>query len=115
MISAFAQQSERYKTADLITTITNRVLQGTNPKIAGVTGEVGPKEIAAFLFQIGFLSARRDSADGTYEHITYSDNPSLLESRTNVDQGVSWEIHPVFRQALGLHDRLPKKKSKRTD
>jgi hypothetical protein len=112
LITAFAQQSERYKTADLITTITNRVLQAITPNIVGITGKPTPIEVAAFLFQIGFLSARRDNPDGTYEHITYSDNPSLLTARTNRDQGVGWEIHPVFRQALGLHDKpLPKKRS----
>ena len=40
--------------------------------------------------------------DGSYEHISFEDNPALLKSRTSVDNGVSWEIHPVFRQALQL-------------
>jgi hypothetical protein len=110
LIMAFADQSERYKTADLITTITNRVLQAVSPHIVGVTGPPKPLDVAAFLFQIGFLSARRDKSDGSYEHITYSGNPSLLVARTNIDQGVSWEIHPVFRQALNLHERPPRKK-----
>lgn len=110
LIAAFAKQSERYKTADLITTITNRVLQAMTPHIAGVLGNPTPRDVAAFLFQIGFLSAREDRPDGTYEHVTYSDNPCLLTARTNIDQGLSWEIHPVFRQALGLHDRPPRKK-----
>ena len=96
LIAAFAQQAERYKTADLISTITNRVLQSVSPQIIGVLGRPTPLEVAAFLFQIGFLSARRDRNDASYEHITFSDNPTLLTARTNIDQGVSWEIHPVF-------------------
>jgi hypothetical protein len=110
LIAAFAQQSERYRTADLISTIANRVLQAVTPHIAGVMGAPTPRDVAAFLFQIGFLSAREDRDDGTYRHIAFSDNPSLLVARTNIDQGLSWEIHPVFRQALGLRDRQPRRK-----
>lgn len=110
LIMAFAQQAERYKTADLISTITKRVLQGVHPQIAGVAGEATPLDVAAFLFQIGFLSARRDHDDGSYTHLTFSDEPALLRTRTNIDQGVSWEIHPVFRQALELRDpSIPKR------
>lgn len=112
LITAFADQSERYATADLTTTITNRVLQAVTPHIVGVAGKPGPLDVAAFLFQIGFLSARRDRDDGSYEHITFSDNPTLLTARTNIDQGVSWEIHPVFRQALNLRDK-PRQNQKR--
>jgi hypothetical protein len=112
LITAFANQSERYVTADLTTTITNRVLQTIYPHIFDVYGKPGPLDVAALLFQIGFLSARRDRTDGTYEHITFSDNPTLLSARTNIDQGVSWEIHPVFRQALNLRDKMPSKKKR---
>lgn len=113
LITAFANQSERYATADLTKTISSRVLQAVNPQIVGVPGKPSPLDVAAFLFQIGFLSARRDKGSDTYEHITFSDNPSLLSARTNIDQGVSWEIHPVFRQALNLRDARPTGKRRR--
>lgn len=113
LITAFADQSERYLTADLTKTISNRVLQSVNPQIVGVARKAGPLDVAAFLFQIGFLSARREGKNGVYEHITFSDNPTLLVARTNIDQGVSWEIHPVFRQALNLRDVRPANKGRK--
>jgi hypothetical protein len=65
---------------------------------------MGPKptarDVAQFLFQIDFLSARRDNADGTYDHLAFADRPNLLRITTNLDEGMSWEIHPVFRNTL---------------
>lgn len=102
LLVAFANQPERFTTDILLRIITNRVLQAIKPKIVGVTGTPSSKEVAHFLFQIGFLTARKDLANGQYEHLAFADNPALLSARTNVDQGYSWEVHPVFRQALNL-------------
>jgi hypothetical protein len=55
LIAAFSRQSEEYGTNDLIDTISRRVLPSVTPAIAGVMGNPRPIEIAAFLFQIGFL------------------------------------------------------------
>lgn len=102
LLVAFVGQPEFFSTDNLIKTLQNRVLQAIHPRIVGVMGSPSPKEVAHFLFQIGFLTARKDFGNGEYEHLAYADNPSLLSSRTNVDQGYSWEVHPVFRQALKL-------------
>lgn len=102
LIVAFVGQPEWFPTDDLVKTLHNRILQAVHPKIFGVVGHPSPKEVAHFLFQIGFLTARKDFADGSYEHLAYADNPTLLNAKTNVDQGYSWEVHPVFRQALKL-------------
>lgn len=102
LLVAFVGQPEWFTTDDLIKTLQNRVLQATHPKIVGVIGSPSPKEVAHFLFQIGFLTARKDFGKAQYEHLAYADNPSLLNARTNIDQGYSWEVHPVFRQALKL-------------
>lgn len=102
LLTAFVGEAERATTAELISALKNRVLQGVHPKIVGIVGKPSPMEVAHFLFQIGFLTARRDLPGGHYEHISYTDNPALLNARTNVDQGFVWEIHPVFRQALKL-------------
>jgi hypothetical protein len=103
LIAAFSQQSEEYATDELLKTVSNRVLTSVTPNIVGVLGQPRAIDVAAFLFQIGFLTARRQLEDG-YEHITYVDQPGLLRDRTNIDDGVRWEIHPVFRQALQLRD-----------
>ena len=65
-------------------------------------GTPNNREVAHFLYQIAFITARQDNEDGSYDHISFEKNPSLLKSRTNVDDGMLWEIHPVFRQALHL-------------
>jgi len=102
ILSAFANQDERYSTADLLKTIKNRIIEGTNLKIEGVLGNPTAKDVAHFLYQIGFITGRKDHSDGTYDHISFDKEPTLLKSRTNIDQGVQWEIHPVFRQPLNL-------------
>lgn len=102
LLTAFANQSERYTTDQLLKLLRDSVLQQVHPRIAGYTHPVQPREVAQFLFEIGFLSARLDKPDGSYEHATYADQPDLLDSRVNLDQGYSWEIHPVFRQVLRL-------------
>ena len=101
IISGFADGAEDYSTAELHTTIQNRVMQGVPVTLASVGAVTRPTQIAAFLYEIGFLTARKETDQG-YEHFTFSDRPDLLHNRTNLDQGMSWEIHPVFRQALGL-------------
>ncbi|MDT4824346.1 hypothetical protein FQZ97_575930 [compost metagenome] len=102
LIVAFADQPERFTTDELLRTIRDRIQPGVLPKIEGVIGVPSAKEIAHFLFEIGFLSARRDHANGEYEHISFDKRPNLLRATTNVDEGVSWEIHPVFRRTLRL-------------
>jgi hypothetical protein len=102
LLVAFVGQPERFTTDELIIAIKNRVLQAVHPRIVGLLGTPSAKETAHFLYQIGFLTARKDLGSDEYEHLAYADNPALLSARTNVDQGHSWEIHPVFRQALKL-------------
>lgn len=102
LMTAFVGQPEWFRTSDLLTTIRDRILQAVHPRIVGVLGAPSPKEVAQFLFQIGFLTARKDLRGDEYEHLAFSDNPTLLSAKTNIDQGYSWEVHPVFRQALKL-------------
>ncbi|RMX04033.1 hypothetical protein EBQ24_12320 [Allofranklinella schreckenbergeri] len=102
LLVAFVGQPERFTTDQLIKAIQNRVLQMVHPRIVGVPGTPSARETAHFLYQIGFLTARKDLGNDEYEHLSYAENPALLNARTNIDQGHSWEIHPVFRQALKL-------------
>lgn len=101
IISAFASQREEYSTDELLATLSKRLPPSVPIRIAGLNKPTEPKDIAKLLFQIGFLTARQNTKTG-YEHFSFSDRPELLDARSNFDQGVRWEIHPVFRQALGL-------------
>jgi hypothetical protein len=79
-------------------------------KIAGISGRPSDTEIIRFLFQIGFITARRDMSNGDYRHYSFYDEPTLLSDGAN-DLGVSWEIPSCFRQALQLKNarrRMPR-------
>lgn len=103
LLVAFINEAEWFSTENLTKTIKEKIIdKGIHPKISGVTGSPSVWEIAHFLYQISFLTARKDRGDGYYDHFSYASNPRLLSARTNLDQGHSWEIHPVFRQALKL-------------
>lgn len=102
VISAFSRQNERYTTDELIKLLRDSVIPAVHPQIVGVTAPADAVAVAHFLFQIGFLTARRDIAEDSYLHLAFADAPHLLKDRTNLDDGVSWEIHPVYRQTLQL-------------
>ena len=61
-----------------------------------------PREIAHFLYRIGFILARSDDASGGYEHYQFNQMPDFLTSRQDSDFNVSWEIHPCYREALDI-------------
>jgi len=58
--------------------------------------------IAHFLYRLGFIVARSDSANGNYEHYRFDQMPDFLTARTDADFGLKWEIHPCYRQALDI-------------
>jgi hypothetical protein len=102
LIDAFRGQAEQYHTDELLTLIENRITNHLNAKIVGVSTKPSHRQIGSFLFEIGFLFARRDFEDGSYDHLSFTEQPSLLVSRSDMDSGVTWEIPPIFRQALDL-------------
>ena len=104
LIAAFHKAPEELDTAALVDLIKRKILDHVTPHIAGVVGPARELDVAAFLYEIGFFFARRDNPDGTYDHIGFSEKPSLLRARTALDEGLRWEIHPVFRQALEMRD-----------
>ena len=104
IIAAFGREREQFTTAELLKIIDRKVLTHISPKIVGITGRVNNLNVAHLLYEIGFFYARRDFSDSSYEHITYADKPTLLRARTAIDEGLSWEIHPVFRQVLEIRD-----------
>jgi len=106
LIAAFRQEPEQLTTDQLFRIITNKILNHLNPHISGVVGTAGVRQVAAFLFQVGFFYGREEELDGGYRHISYSDRPHLFVSRTSVDDGLTWEVHPVFRQALEMRDPM---------
>lgn len=109
VIQSFKGKMEHFKTDELVKHVRAN-LSGRDIRIAGVSGRPSDTEIIRFLFQIGFLTARRDLANGEYRHYSFFDEPSLLSDGAN-DLGVSWEVPSCFRQALQLKNvarRMPR-------
>jgi hypothetical protein len=105
LFPAFNREKEQLSTDELLKIIDNKILTHLQPTISGVSGRANNVAIAALLYEIGLIYGRRDHGDGSYEHVSFADSPALLRSRTNLDAGLTWEVHPVFRQALEIRDR----------
>ena len=86
---------------ELFKWITNRICNHLAPRIEG-PGTRSAQQIARFLYRLGFILARSESADGSYEHYRFDQMPDFLSSRTDDDFGVKWEIHPCYREALDI-------------
>jgi hypothetical protein len=59
--------------------------------------DVTPQSLAAFLYKINFLTARKDISDGI-QRIYYDENQYIYNEFA--DFGYSYEIHPAYRWAL---------------
>jgi hypothetical protein len=59
------------------------------------------KSIAAFLYKINFITARKDSSEGIIRKF-FEENRYI--SSSFVDFGFEWEIHPAYRWALQPDD-----------
>src|SRR5205085_321555 len=113
LFGALSREKEQLSTDELLKIIDNKVLTHLTPTISGVSGKVTNLNVAALLFEIGLIYGRRDRADSSYEHIAFAQNPTLLRSRTNLDEGLTWEINPVFRQALDIRDAAGREQARR--
>jgi predicted RNA binding protein YcfA (HicA-like mRNA interferase family) len=94
--------SERLLTKEqLFAWITNRI---SNHIEAWIEGERvrSPRDIAKFLYRLGFIVARSEGEGEQYEHYRFDQMPDFLSTRTGEDFGVKWEIHPCYRQALDI-------------
>lgn len=85
----------------LFTWITNRISEHLDVSIEGRRTR-SRREIARFLYRIGFIVARSENHDGQYEHYRFDQMPDFLLARSDEDFSVKWEIHPCHRQALDI-------------
>lgn len=104
IIQSFKNKPELFRTGDLVLHLRSN-LQGRDIRIAGITGRPSENEIIRFLFQIGFITARRELVGGDYRHYSFYDEPAILADGSS-DLGVTWEIPSCFRQALQLRNAL---------
>ena len=101
LLNAF-RGAERLMTRQaLFAWITNRVSTHLEVFIEGDRTR-SPKDIARFLYRLGFVVARSENSEADYEHYRFDQMPDFLSARTDDDFGVKWEIHPCYRQALDI-------------
>src|SRR5690606_35950005 len=86
IIGALKQGQEEYSTDELVRHLNHHVMNHLTPRISGVVGDASALDVAAFLYEIGVIFGRRDLPTG-YQHVGFSEQPSLLRSRTNLDDG----------------------------
>ena len=84
-----------YRSADLLAKITN--ISGSHTFRFRDGRLATPKELAAFLNKINFLTARKERGDMIVRKY-FEENRYL--SSSFVDFGFDWEVHPAYRWAL---------------
>lgn len=101
LINSFRGAPRIFSRDELLLWINNRILNHLNPFVDGrkVTSN---RDVAHFLYRVGFLQARSQEAAGSYEHYDFDVMPDFLTSRTNDDFSVLWEIHPSYRESLDI-------------
>jgi hypothetical protein len=94
-IERTAHEGYVYKTDALLRKIENIAEQGVFNFATGKTAS--PKDLAAFMYKINFLTARNEGPDGITRKY-FEENRYLVS--TFADFGFDWEIHPAYRWAL---------------
>jgi hypothetical protein len=90
-----AKQGYVYSTEGLLSKVSN-ITQGGEFRFAN--GKIAThKELAAFMYKINFLTARKETLTGIVRR--YFEENRYLSSQF-VDFGFQWEIHPAYRWAL---------------
>jgi hypothetical protein len=100
LVNGFRNEDRQMNRDELFICINNKILNHMGV-IIDAKKATSPREVARFLYRVGFLVARAEDDSG-YHHYNYSDMPDFLSSRTSTDFGVKWEIHPCYRQALDI-------------
>ncbi len=101
LVSGFRGSDRRLEKSELLMRIQNQIVNHINVIIEGESGR-NQSQVAHFLYRIGFILARSENEDGSYIHYSFEEMPDFLTSRSNDDFGVSWEIHPCYREALDI-------------
>jgi hypothetical protein len=101
LLNAFRGAKRVMTRPELFQWINNRVSEHLNVTLEGESTR-SPREIARFLYRLGFIVARSDNADGEYEHYRFDQMSDFLLARTDDDFSVKWEIHPCYREALDI-------------
>lgn len=61
-----------------------------------------PQKLLAFLYKIGFITARKENKEGKIIRKTFEENKYLSDPQ--MDFSFKWEVHPAYRWALEPDD-----------
>lgn len=86
-----------YSSEQLIEKI--KVIQNNNPFLFAKGTKATPQELAAFMYKINFLVARKNIEGSKEIDRRYFEDNKYLSNRF-IDFGYKWEVHPAFRWAL---------------
>lgn len=91
-----AKLSYQFTTDQLLKKIKDIESQGVFRFASG--NKATTKDLAAFLYKVNFLTARKEVTSGHVDRQYFEENRYLANKF--VDFGYDWEIHPAFRWAL---------------
>lgn len=105
LVESFNGGERRYDTAALLARIEERYLKVTPAdRIPAVDGTAyrDARQLARFLYKCGFINGnnKANPQQGWPEFVSYDTRPGLLEVDTNLDDGMTWEIQPAYRNIL---------------
>jgi hypothetical protein len=100
LVDAFRGGQREYNRHQLISQINQRYAEKleTIPDVNGYPYK-SPEQLGAFLFQIEFISARRQNSD---RHMFYQDDPELFDTEESRQNKILWPISPSYRQYLRI-------------
>lgn len=107
LVETFSNSPARYTTNDLLSQImvgyVNKIGSGSVSPIDGFPYSY-PMQIAHFLYKTGFIVARREHEGdfGNADFVRFEERPELLSNTLNPDDGMLWEVHPSYRDALNI-------------
>jgi hypothetical protein len=105
LIESFSNGPKEYTTDDLMKRIASHYLRLVSaqsiPEIDGAPYR-DSWQIAHFLYKCGFISGNNLKRGNVAipDYVNYDLRPDLLEVGTNLDDGMTWEIQPAYRQIL---------------
>jgi len=100
IVNAFGRQRIKYSTEGLLRFIATTIIPTIKVEIDGISTS-SAMVVAHFLYRIGFIHAVR-FVDNIPEYYYFEDQPDLLKNYANIDNKMSWMVHPAFHAALSL-------------
>jgi hypothetical protein len=105
LVESFTGGPRRYTTSELLQRIADHYVAQVEAKNIPMVDGVPYRDalqLARFLYKCGFIYGNNSAAASIAmpEFIGYDDRPDLLKVKTNLDDGMNWELLPAYRSTL---------------